>query len=103
MSLWIPSPPFFPSTRRKGRSLDALLPVLEKLGVVCGVSSPFTNLYDANHAWFQASAALQNGLSQGGTIFRFQDYLLPQLLSGALAGQADLGVLHGGAETAEGA
>ena len=62
-------------------------PVLEKLGVVCGVSSPFTNLYDANHAWFQASAALQNGLSQGGTIFRFQDYLLPQLLSGALAGR----------------
>ena len=40
-----------------------------------------------NHAWFQASAALQNGLSQGGTIFRFQDYLLPQLLSGALAGR----------------
>ena len=68
-------------------TLDALLPVLEKLGVVCGVSSPFTNLYDANHAWFQASAALQNGLSQGGTIFRFQDYLLPQLLSGALAGR----------------
>ena len=87
MSLWIPSPRFFPSIRRRRRTLDALLPVLEKLGVVCGVSSPFTNLYDANHAWFQASAALQNGLSQGGTIFRFQDYLLPQLLSGALAGR----------------
>ena len=78
---------FLSSDQTKGESLDALRPVLEKLGVVCGVSSPFTNLYDANHAWFQASAALQNGLSQGGTIFRFQDYLLPQLLSGALAGR----------------
>ena len=78
---------FLSIDQAKAETLDSLLPVLEKLGVVCGVSSPFTNLYDANHAWFQASAALQNGLSQGGTIFRFQDYLLPQLLSGALAGR----------------
>ena len=78
---------FLSPDQTKGESLDALRPVLDKLGVVCGVSSPFSNLYDANHAWFQASAALQNGLHQGGTVFRFQDYLLPQLLSGALAGR----------------
>ena len=63
--------------------------MLEKLGVICGISSIFSNLYDANHAWFQASAALQNGLSKGGggPVYHFQDYLLPQMLSAALAGR----------------
>lgn len=52
-------------------------------------SGAFSNLYEANQAWFQASSALQNGLLQDGssTVFYFQDYLLPQLLSGALAGK----------------
>lgn len=65
-----------------------LLPLLDKLGLVCGVSCGFSNLYEANQAWFQASAALQNGqlLDADGTVFYFQDYLLPQLLSAALAG-----------------
>ena len=62
---------------------------MDKLGLICGVSGAFSNLYEANQAWFQASSALQNGLLQdgGGTVFYFQDYLLPQLLSGALAGR----------------
>ena len=66
-----------------------LLPILEKLGVVCGVSVTFSNLYEANHAWFQATSALQNGLAQDAhqNVYHFQDYLLPQLLSGALAGR----------------
>ena len=73
----------------KKESMESLRPGLEKLGVVCGISSSFSNLYDANHAWFQASAALQNGLCQGNgaSIFYFQNYLLPQLLSGALSGR----------------
>ena len=64
-------------------------PTPEKLGLVCGISSVFSNLYDANHAWFQASAALQKGLSKGdsGPVYHFQDYLLPQMLSAALAGR----------------
>ena len=62
---------------------------MDKLGLICGVSGAFSNLYEANQAWFQASSALQNGLLQDGrsTVFYFQDYLLPQLLSGALAGR----------------
>lgn len=49
----------------------------------------FSNLYEANQAWFQATSALQNGFLQdgNGTVFYFQDYLLPQLLSGALSGR----------------
>ena len=69
--------------------LEQLLPLLDRLGLICGVSSAFSNLYEANQAWFQASSALQNGLLQDGssTVFYFQDYLLPQLLSGALSGR----------------
>ena len=80
---------FLPVDQAKKESMESLRPVLEKLGVVCGISSSFSNLYDANHAWFQASAALQNGLCQGNgaSIFYFQNYLLPQLLSGALSGR----------------
>lgn len=80
---------FLPVDQAKKESIDSLRPILEKLGVVCGISSAFSNLYDANHAWFQASAALQNGLYQGNcvSIFYFQNYLLPQLLSGALSGR----------------
>ena len=59
-----------------------LLPLLDKLGLICGVSGAFSNLYEANQAWFQATSALQNGFLQdgNGTVFYFQDYLLPQLL-----------------------
>ena len=54
---------------------------------MCPARFPICN--EANQAWFQASSALQNGLLQDGcgTVFYFQDYLLPQLLSGALAGR----------------
>ena len=78
-----------PVEQAKKESAESLLPVLEKLGIVCGVSSPFENLYDANHAWFQASAALQNGLyqNQNAFLFYFQDYLLPQLLNSATGGR----------------
>lgn len=80
---------FLPSGQVEEKRTDTLLPTLEKLGIVCGISSAFTSLYDANHAWFQASSALQNGLAQDGAklLFHFQDYLLPQLLSGALTGR----------------
>lgn len=79
---------FLPADQ-EGKAADVpLFPVLGKLGIVCGISSSFSNLYDANHAWFQAGAALQNGLPQEKevSVFHFQDYLLPQLLSGALSG-----------------
>lgn len=80
---------FLPADQVQKESMDSLTSVLEKLGAICGVSSSFNNLYDGNHAWFQASAALQNGLSQedNSIIFYFQDYLLPQLLNSALAGR----------------
>lgn len=79
---------FIPEDQNEGGPSDALLSVLERLGIVCGISSAFSNLFEAGHAWFQASSALHNGLMQDGSlsVFRFQDYLLPQLLNGALAG-----------------
>ena len=80
---------FLPAAQAERETTAQLLPLLDKLGLICGVSSAFSNLYEANQAWFQASSALQNGLLQDGnaTVFYFQDYLLPQLLSGALAGR----------------
>lgn len=80
---------FLPAGATGASPTDALSPILEKLGVACGISSVFSSLYDAGHAWFQASSALQNGMLRGGisSVFFFQDYLLPQLLSGALAGR----------------
>ena len=77
-----------PAAQAERETTAQLLPLLDRLGLVCGVSSVLSNLYEANQAWFQASAALQNGLLQdgGSTVFYFQDYLLAQLLSGALAG-----------------
>ena len=80
---------FLPAAQAERETTAQLLPLLDKLGLICGVSSAFSNLYEANQAWFQASRALQNGLLQDGscTVFYFQDYLLPQLLSGALAGR----------------
>lgn len=91
---------FLPADQVQKESMDSLTSVLEKLGAICGVSSSFNNLYDGNHAWFQASAALQNGLSQedNSIIFYFQDYLLPQLLNSALAGR-QAGLLYGRPET----
>lgn len=78
---------FLPAAATEQETVEPLLPVLEKLGLLCGISAVFSSLYDANHAWFQASGALENGLSQdkGRGVFYFQDYLLPQLLTGALA------------------
>ena len=80
---------FLPAGQTEKESIGSLLPVLERLGVICGFSSIFSSLYDAEHAWFQASTALQNGLSQDSDlpVFYFHDYLLPQLLSSALAGR----------------
>lgn len=54
---------------------------------------------------FRASSALQNGLLQDGrsTVFYFQDYLLPQLLSGALGRATLVGLLPGWPEKAQGA
>ena len=78
-----------PAAQAERETTAQLLPLLSRLGLVCGVSAAFSNLYEANQAWFQASAALQNGLLQdgGSPVLYFQDYLLPQLLSGALAGR----------------
>ena len=80
---------FLPAEQAARETTKQLLPILDRLRVVCGVSSPFSNLYEANHAWFQASAALQNGaaLDSSAKVYYFQDYLLPQLLTGALAGR----------------
>lgn len=80
---------FLPAAQAERETTAQLLPLLDRLGLICGVSSAFSNLYEANQAWFQASSALQNGLLQDGnaTVFYFQDYLLLQLLSGALAGR----------------
>ena len=80
---------FLPAAQAERETTAQLLPLLDKLGLICGISSVFSNLYNANQAWFQASSALQNGLLQDrdNTVFYFQDYLLPQLLSGALAGR----------------
>ena len=80
---------FIPADQTEKESAEKLLPILEGFEMVCGISSVFSNLYDANHAWFQASSALQNGLRQekSESIFYFQNYLLPQLLNGALAGR----------------
>lgn len=77
-----------PAAQAERETTAQLLPLPDRLGLVCGVSAVLSNLYEANQAWFQASAALQNGLAQdGSTVFYFRDYLLPQLLSGALAGR----------------
>ncbi len=80
---------FLPAAEAERETTVQLLPLLGRLGLICGVSGVFSNLYDANQAWFQASSALQNGLlrDRSGTVFYFQDFLLPQLLSGALAGR----------------
>ena len=80
---------FLPAQQAEKESTKELLPLLERLGVVCGISSVFSSLYDGGHGWFQASSALRLGLTQNGTlsVFYFQDYLLPQLLSGALSGR----------------
>lgn len=80
---------FLPAAQAECETTAQLLPLLDRLGLVCGVSGVFSNLYEANQAWFQATSALQNGFLQdgNGTVFYFQDYLLPQLLSGALSGR----------------
>ncbi len=79
---------FLPAAQME-EEMSALLPFLDRFGLICGVSSTFSNLYEANQAWFQATSALQNGTMQDGSslVYYFRDYLLPQLLSGALAGR----------------
>lgn len=78
-----------PAEQIEKETTSQLLPILDKLGLVCGISSVFSNMYEINYAWFQSSSALQNGLlsDANGTVFYFQDYLLPQLLYGALSGR----------------
>ena len=59
----------------------------------CGISQPFTDLYDARSAFGQAAGAMKNGLQKqaadppydaAGNIFFFEDYLLDQLLANAV-------------------
>ena len=64
---------FLPAAQAECETTAQLLPLLDRLGLVCGVSGVFSNLYEANQAWFQATSALQNGFLQDGnaTVFLF--------------------------------
>ena len=54
-----------------------------------GLSQSFSDLYTSAHAYFQASAALQNGMQfrKEEVLYFFEDHILHQLLRGALSGQ----------------
>ena len=47
------------------------------------------NLNETKQAWIKNTRTMQKSILQdgNGTVFYFQDYLLPQLLSGALSGR----------------
>lgn len=83
---------FLPAQEDTDALLSPLEPLFRQGGLVCGISGVFSNLFDAGHAWFQASAALQNGArsTRKGSIFRFEEQLLPQLLTAALSGRPAL-------------
>jgi hypothetical protein len=68
---------------------SALVPVLENTRLRGGLSQSFSDLYTSAHAYFQASAALQNGMQfrKEEVLYFFEDHILHQLLRGALSGQ----------------
>ncbi len=80
---------FVPLQHDETELLSPLAPLFAQGSLICGISAAFRNLYDANHAWFQASAALENGSRSAPTasVFHFQEQILPQLLTAALAGR----------------
>ena len=55
--------------------------------MICGVSHPFPDLHESAYAYYQASSALDTGtgIAPGGSIYRFEDYILPLLLRNATA------------------
>ena len=65
--------------------IEHLQSFLTANGMLCGISAPFTDLYDIDHVCFQASAALGNAnrLRKAGLLFFFEDCILPQLLHSA--------------------
>ncbi len=64
-----------------------LASLLQKLRLICGVSHPFPNLHESAYAYYQASSVLDTGtgIAPGGSIYRFEDYILPLLLRNATA------------------
>ena len=64
-----------------------LASLLQKLRLICGVSHPFPDLHESAYAYYQASSALDAGtqITPGGSIYRFEDYILPLLLRNATA------------------
>ena len=64
-----------------------LASLLQKLRLICGVSHPFPDLHESAYAYYQASSALDTGtgIAPGGSIYRFEDYILPLLLRNATA------------------
>ena len=65
--------------------LQGLESILKKLRLVCGISHPFPELNEAAFAWEQALSALKAGavIAPGGSVYRFEDYILPLLLRNA--------------------
>lgn len=80
---------FLPMQEDEAALLSPLEPLFRQGSLVCGMSAAFSNLYDVNHAWFQATAALENGsrAAPNAWIFRFGEQILPQLLTAALGGR----------------
>lgn len=78
------------SSSAQGASAQGASEILAGLGeafrMKCGVSQTFFNLYDARHAFAQASAAIRNGLQTQAacSVFFFEDHILDQLLANAL-------------------
>ncbi len=66
---------------------EQLMSLLRKLRLVCGISRPYTDLYESAYAYFQASSALNTGtgIDPDGSAYRFEDYILPLLIRNATA------------------
>ena len=64
-----------------------LASLAQKLRLMCAVSRPYPNLHESNYAYYQASSALDVGvgIAPGGSVYRFEDYILPLLLRNATA------------------
>ncbi len=80
---------FFPLKKDEDEIIEHLLPFLEKLDLICGISSIFTNLFEADIAYYQAYSALKNGMKidKNNNLYHFDDYILNQLLTSALDGK----------------
>lgn len=71
---------------KPGRTLiDPLQTFLNASGMHCGISAPFTDLYDTGYVYFQASAALKNTTHKedAALLCCFEDCILSQLLHSA--------------------